>query len=196
MKRTIALWLAAMFVAVQPCYAVVMVGFGQAAGGGCSETPFFTQDTHESATTLGASTAIYYAGIVNTGASDITMCAIDIYVKETGTLTGKTLYVEKWSVNPGTLVLEAKQADITSIDATTLPAAYAYTNIAFGSNVTISQNQAIVFTLNEAIDASNNVGIAYSSSAAVADQQYRTWRSDLGVGGTATYDLRTKFYGP
>lgn len=32
MKRILTLWLAAMLVAVQPCYAVVMVGFGQDCG--------------------------------------------------------------------------------------------------------------------------------------------------------------------
>lgn len=37
MKRAIALWLAAMLVAVQPCYAVVMVGFGQSAPSGISD---------------------------------------------------------------------------------------------------------------------------------------------------------------
>ena len=31
MKRIPALWLAAMLIAVQPCYAVVMVGFGQSS---------------------------------------------------------------------------------------------------------------------------------------------------------------------
>ena len=34
MKRILVLWLAAMLAAVQPCYAVVMVGFGQEVGGG------------------------------------------------------------------------------------------------------------------------------------------------------------------
>lgn len=35
MKRILTLWLAAMLVAVQPCYAVVMVGFGQSAEFSC-----------------------------------------------------------------------------------------------------------------------------------------------------------------
>lgn len=37
MKRILALWLAVMLIAVQPCFAIILVGFGQEVSGGGEE---------------------------------------------------------------------------------------------------------------------------------------------------------------
>jgi hypothetical protein len=161
----------------------------------CSDTPFLTQDTHAAAAYIGYGDATSYAGMINVGASSVSICSLDLYAKEVGALSGETLYVEHWSVNSSTLALVSKIADITTVDPSSFTSAYAYESISFGSTVTVDTDEAIVFRLSTTPNSTNYVGTAIATSNPVADWSSRSWTSLYAVQGTSTSDLRMKLYG-
>jgi hypothetical protein len=170
-------------------------GAGTVSGGGCSETPFLTQDTYDTGSQIGYSTTAYAVGVVNTSATPLSLCAIEVYVRENGSLTGKTLYVERWSLSGNDL--DVKQQDITSIDATLLSGTIGYYKISFPSTVSLAQNQSLVFTMREVTGTTNYITIATKAgSSTVADQMFVSYSSaEVGTINSGNYDLRAKWYG-
>lgn len=175
---------------------VALSGTGQTPVASCSETPFITQTTSTTADFLGVTTGIYYMGFVNTSTTPLELCAYDLYARENGSLAGKTLYIEKWSVIDGTSYLNAKISDITSIDATTLPGTAALTKIVFGSTISIAQNEAVVFTLRETTGATNNIFFSWTGTDVIPNQYFNIWNSAKQPYSTnRTRDIRGGFYG-
>jgi hypothetical protein len=202
MRVLIAL-VCALLLSTSQCLALVVGytrgvsgGGGGGGGGSCSETAFITQDTHDQAYTLGSTAlnAPYYVGILNTGTADLVICSIDIYARENGSLSGKTLSVEVWSTT-GTSLL-SKVADVTTVDATVFASTIGYYSITFPSVATIAQNQVLVFTLNEATGTTNNLTFAYKGTASTVDDQvFYEWNVSKARNGSANNDIRAIFYG-
>jgi hypothetical protein len=170
-------------------------GMGTVSSGGCSETAFLTQDTYDSGGYIGYSTTNYAVGVINESATPMSVCAIEVYVRENGALTGKTLYVERWSLTGSNL--NTKLQDVTSIDATLLSGTLGYYKITFPSTVSLAQNQTLVFTMNETTGTTNYITIAFKGAAStVADQMLASY-SSAGAGAVAggVNDLRAKWYG-
>jgi hypothetical protein len=175
-------------------------GMGTVSGG-CSASPFLTQDTYDTGGSIGYSAAYYAAGVVNTSATPLSVCAIEIYARENGALTGKTLYVERWSTNVDNS-LNVKLQDVTSIDATLLAGTIGYYKINFPSTVSLAQDQSLVFTMREETGTTNYITVAYKASGAlgdgstVADQMYVIYSSTgTGTINSSHFDLRAKWYG-
>lgn len=165
-----------------------------ASGGVCNSNPSITQDTHSLGDPLGQDASFYYLGIINESATPLSICSIDIYVRENGNLEGKTLYIEKWSYNSGTGALISKVSDVATVNASLFPSTINYYNIIV--NVSLSQNQALIFTFNEVTGATNNLTVAWTSNPSVDNQHYRSWSSSLSyTTGGATSDMRMKLYG-
>ena len=194
-------YLLAFLLFTSPCIAGMGIGGFPCPGPGmmiesgftCSETPFLTQDTHNSGFALGSTTSFYYAGLHNTGSTDINICAIEIYAREDGALTGKTLYVEKWSNNLTTL--SSKIGDITQFNATLFSSTIGYYKINLGQIVTISPGQSLVFTFNETTGTTNKLTIATQGTDVIANQAFRFWRTTLIEETNGYNDMRGKLYG-
>lgn len=169
-------------------------------GGGIScnlTTPSHTQNTSTLGYAVGSTDAFRYVGIVNTGASSIILCGINLYLRENGSLTGKNIYIERWSMSGNNI--DIKLEDVANFDATLAPAVIDFlaSPISFGKTVTLSQNQALVITFNETTGATNNLTWAFQAdSNPVAFQSFGSW-TNLKVGTVdSTDDARVKLYGP
>ena len=194
MKKLLILFICLMFTRAAIANPLFLLAGSQSAGGTCSSTPYITQDTHDTGGSIGYSTTAYAVGLQNTSATPLSICSIDLYLRENGSLAGKTLYVERWSIT--SYDLTSKLQDVMSVDATTLAAVVGYYTLTFPSEITLEQNQALVFTLNEVTGTTNYVTVGYQATAStISDQMYVEYDSTgHGYNGGGVSDFRTKIY--
>lgn len=160
-------------------------------------TPFQTQDTSTLGYAVGSTDSFYYVGMVNTRTTPLVICGFNPYVRENGSLAGKTVYVERWSMSGNDL--NTKIEDVATFDATISPNPIGYlpSIIAFGKTVSLEQNQALVVTFNETTGVTDNLTWAFQADTnPVTYQSFGSW-SNLKVGTIDTNDdARVKLYGP
>ena len=161
----------------------------------CAGTSTIYYDNHDGGSNIGASSTDYYGGIINNSATAIDVCSISYYIRQNGSLSGYTLYVELWNYNSTTAALTSKISTLASIDASTIPTSIGYVN--FNTGILLQQNQAIILTFNEITGPSNNMTIAYISSNTIPNQSFRIWKSDLTQAGGSgdSWDMRGYIYG-
>lgn len=159
----------------------------------CPETPFFEQTAYNNAFNIGSTTGLYRAGIVNTSSTPLAFSKIGLYSQEYGSLTGKTMYVERWTVNSSTNDLVAKQEDVTSFDPTIAESSLGWISVCLNKTVSLAQNEAIVFSMNAAIDSGNYFRIAFQGANIVANQYADNWDSS-GVNSSIVRDMAVRLY--
>lgn len=168
-------------------------GCKDSSGAVCPDTTFFEQKTYDNAFNIGSSSSLYRAGLINTSATPLSFCKIELYVQEFGALTGKTLYIERWTVNETTKDLVSKQEDVATYDPTLAGSSLGWVTIMFGKTIALAQNEAIIFTLNETIDTSNYFRVAYKASD-VSSDKYADSYDSYGVNSSIIRDLTIKLY--
>ena len=163
------------------------------SGSTCSTTalPALTSEIHDSGVTSDGTT-VYYTGFEYTG-SGTTICKISPYIRRNGDMTGNTVYVEVWTTSDGDL--DTKQADLASVDATTLPTGIDYFDIEFSTPYTISNSEVIVLTTNASQTYPNTMTTAYQRQTDDASDQAAWWGTSAGVRDTSDYgDFRMMGY--
>lgn len=202
-------YILAFLLCTSPCFAGIGIGVTPypgpgvvVAGGGssCPSTPFKEELTSNSSINFGDSTSNYYAGMVRTSTGTDTICKIDIYLQRGGStaFTNGTIYIEKWTTNSSTGNLETKVSDLGTLDPTTLPyGSYAWYTVTFPSDVTMSQYDAIILTLNEIRSISTYVKVSVNTSGTtITEYRSRSYSSTFAPGGSGgSTDMTSKLYG-
>lgn len=188
-----------------PCFASIGIGSFPFPGPGCktvstfptcSTTPYISNETGGSGVAIGKDITYtgYAAGLLNTSATALQICSVELYLRENGSLTGSTLYVEKWST--ATYNLGTKLQDVASVDATLLPNTIGWYKINFSSELSLAQDEMLVFTLNEVTGTTNYITLALKQSGSVIPDQALVGLSSTGSGlySSGANDFMIKIY--
>lgn len=195
----------AFILLASPCFAGIGIGGFPFPGPGCkpgstsptcSTTPYISDATGGSGVGIGrdATAAGYAAGLLNTSTTALQMCSVELYLRENGSLAGKTLYVEKWSTS--TYNLATKLQDVVSVDATLLPNPIGWYKINFSSEISLAQNEMLVFTLNEVTGETNYVTLSVKLGGSVIPDQVLIGLTSAGLGlySSGASDFMVKIY--
>lgn len=197
-RRAIALTLALLLYASSGwARGLGVLGLcGGASGGECSTSPYIVNETGGTAARIGydSTSSGYAVGLLNESSTALKICALELYVREDGSLSGKTLYLEHWST--ASYNLSTKIADVMSINATLLPNPIGWYKITLPAEITLNQNDALVFTLNEVTGTSNYITVAIKSGGSVINDQAMIGFSSAGLGyyASGAVDFMTKIY--